>query len=132
MSQGRKQIGGRSVRWDEERAANAYRQGLWGRETLATVLQRAAQQTPERVLLIDGDHRIDCRTLHSKASVLAHALLRKAPPGSVVSFMLPNWHEAAVVYLAATMAGMVVNPILPSLRDHELAFILKDVQTRWI
>ena len=46
--------------------------------------------------------------------------------------MLPNWHEAAVIYLAATMAGMVVNPILPSLRDHELHFILNDANTRMI
>ena len=54
------------------------------------------------------------------------------PVGSVVSFMLPNWHEAAVVYQAATMAGMVVNPILPSLRDRELLFILNDADTRMI
>ncbi len=46
--------------------------------------------------------------------------------------MLPNWHEAAVVYLAATMAGIAVNPILPSLRDRELAFILDDVDSRMI
>jgi acyl-CoA synthetase (AMP-forming)/AMP-acid ligase II len=46
--------------------------------------------------------------------------------------MLPNWHEAAVVYLAATLAGMVVNPILPSLRDHEVRFILEDVETAMI
>jgi cyclohexanecarboxylate-CoA ligase len=49
-----------------------------------------------------------------------------------VSFMLPNWHEAAVIYLAATLAGMVVNPILPSLRDYELLFILGDANTRII
>ena len=54
------------------------------------------------------------------------------PVGSVVSFMLPNWHEAAVVYHAATLAGMVVNPILPSLRDRELRFILADAQSRMI
>jgi acyl-CoA synthetase (AMP-forming)/AMP-acid ligase II len=59
-------------------------------------------------------------------------MLARAPAGSVVSFMLPNWREAAVLYLAATLAGMVVNPILPSLRDRELAFILNDVQTRLI
>ncbi len=55
---------------------------------------------------------------------------RGCPPGSVVSFMLPNWHEAAVIYLAATLAGMVVNPILPSLRDRELRFILEDADSR--
>ena len=54
------------------------------------------------------------------------------PVGSVVSFMLPNWQEAAVVYHAATLAGMVVNPILPSLRDYELRFILDDANTRII
>ncbi len=46
--------------------------------------------------------------------------------------MLPNWHEAAVIYLGATLAGMAVNPILPSLRDHELRFILDDVGSRMI
>lgn len=56
----------------------------------------------------------------------------RMPAGSVVSFMLPNWHEAAIVYHAATVAGMVVNPILPSLRDHELAFILADAAVRMI
>jgi acyl-CoA synthetase (AMP-forming)/AMP-acid ligase II len=50
----------------------------------------------------------------------------------VVSFMLPNWHEAAVIYLAATLAGMVVNPVLPSLRDRELQFILSDANSRAI
>jgi cyclohexanecarboxylate-CoA ligase len=49
-----------------------------------------------------------------------------------VSLMLPNWHEATIIYLAATMAGMVVNPILPSLRDRELLFILDDADTRMI
>jgi acyl-CoA synthetase (AMP-forming)/AMP-acid ligase II len=46
--------------------------------------------------------------------------------------MLPNWHEAAAIYMAATLAGMVVNPILPSLRDRELQFILQDADCRMI
>ena len=128
----RRLIGGRSIRWSEERAASAYGRGLWTRDTLADVLRAAAAQTPQRVLLVDGSARLDCKTLHEKASRLAQAMLARAPAGSVVSFMLPNWHEAAVLYLAATLAGMVVNPILPSLRDRELAFILNDVEARLI
>jgi acyl-CoA synthetase (AMP-forming)/AMP-acid ligase II len=100
--------------------------------TLADSLLDAAQHTPQRVVLVDGDVRLDCGNLHRQASTLAHALLSRMPTGSVVSFMLPNWHEAAVVYLAATMAGMAVNPILPSLRDHELLFILDDADSRMI
>ncbi len=101
------------------------RAGWWVRETLADSLADAARRTPQRVVLIDGDREVDCQSLHEQATALAAAMLDRMPIGSVVSFMLPNWHEAAVIYLAATLAGMVVNPILPSLRDRELLFILE-------
>jgi acyl-CoA synthetase (AMP-forming)/AMP-acid ligase II len=120
------------VRVDEVRAADAYRGGLWVRSTLTDALRDAVRRTPERTVLVDGDIRLDCRTLHERASALAHTLMARTPPGSVVSFMLPNWHEAAVIYLAATLAGMVVNPVLPSLRDRELRFILSDADSRAI
>jgi acyl-CoA synthetase (AMP-forming)/AMP-acid ligase II len=125
-------IAGRWVRWDAERAAAAYAGGLWVHGTLSDSLRKAAQDTPQRLALIDGDCRLDCGNLYSQATALAQAMLVRAPSGSVVSFVLPNWHEAAVIYMAATLAGMVVNPILPSLRDRELLFILKDVGSRLI
>jgi acyl-CoA synthetase (AMP-forming)/AMP-acid ligase II len=127
-----KVIGGRTVRWDDQRAADAYARGWWVRETLADSLAAAARRTPVREVLIDGDRRLDCATLNERATALAGAMLERMPVGSVVSFMLPNWHEAAVVYLAAPIAGLVVNPILPSLRDRELRFILDDANTRMI
>src|SRR5262245_48631021 len=105
---------------------------MWVRSTLADSLRDAARFTPARTVLVDGDIRFDCQTLHERASALAHTLMARMPPGSVVSFMLPNWHEAAVIYLAATLAGMVVNPVLPSLRDRELQFILSDADSRAI
>jgi acyl-CoA synthetase (AMP-forming)/AMP-acid ligase II len=128
----RKLISGRWVRWDDARARHAYASGAWRRATLADTLAAAARSEPQRILLIDGPHRIDVQTLYAKASTLAQAMLERVPTGSVVSFMLPNWHEAAIIYLAATLAGMVVNPILPSLRDRELLFILKDLESRMI
>jgi cyclohexanecarboxylate-CoA ligase len=128
----RKLIGGRLIRWDAERAADAYARGWWVNGTLADSLREAAQRTPERVALVDGDRRLDCQSLCRQATTLAHALHERIPPGSVVSFMLPNWYEAAVIYVAATMAGMVANPILPSMRDRELRFILEDADSRMI
>jgi acyl-CoA synthetase (AMP-forming)/AMP-acid ligase II len=116
----------------DDHAADAYARGLWIRATLAESLREATKHTPQRPVLVDGDVRLDCHSLYSQASTLAHALLSRMPTGSVVSFMLPNWHEAAVIYLAATMAGMPINPILPSLRDRELLFILDDVDSRMI
>ncbi|MGK2866421.1 MAG: AMP-binding protein, partial [Mycobacterium sp.] len=100
--------------------------------TLADALHAAAQRTPDRVLIIDGDVELDAQTLQQQAGALAAAMAARMPAGSVVSFMLPNWHEAAIVYLAATISGMVVNPILPSLRDSELQFILNDADVRMI
>jgi acyl-CoA synthetase (AMP-forming)/AMP-acid ligase II len=47
-------------------------------------------------------------------------LARGIGPGKVVSFMLPNWHEAAAIYLAATLVGAVAHPVVPQLRDNEV------------
>lgn len=132
LNSSRKRLAGRWLRWNGERAERAYADGLWVRSTLADALQHAAQHTPERVLLVDGEQRIGCGRLYAEASALAQAMLARAPAGSVVSFMLPNWHEAATIYLAATLAGMAVNPILPSLRERDTQFILKDVASRFI
>lgn len=118
------------MRVDEKRSADAYRRDLWVHDTLADALRDAATSTPDRIVLVDGDIRLTCRELYDRAVALAHALMSRMPAGSVVSFMLPNWHEAAVIYHGATLAGMVVNPILPSLRDHELTFILHDADVR--
>jgi acyl-CoA synthetase (AMP-forming)/AMP-acid ligase II len=120
------------VRVDERRAADAYRRGLWVHSTLADSLREAATATPDRTVLVDGDIRVDCHGLHERATAVAQSLMARMPAGSVVSFTLPNWHEAAVIYLGATLAGMVVNPILPSLRDRELQFILSDADSRAI
>jgi cyclohexanecarboxylate-CoA ligase len=120
------------ARHDTARAAQEYRRGLWVHTTLADSLRAAAETTPQRTVLVDNDTRLDCATLHAQASGLANALMERMPTGSTVSLMLPNWHEAAVIYLAATLAGMVVNPILPSLRDHDLGFILEDVEAAMI
>lgn len=120
------------ARHDAAHASEAYRRGLWVHTTLADALRAAAETSPDRIVLVDNDVRLDCAALHAQAGALAAALLARMPAGSVVSFMLPNWHESAVIYLAATLAGMVVNPILPSLRDHDLRFILEDAGTAMI
>jgi acyl-CoA synthetase (AMP-forming)/AMP-acid ligase II len=120
------------ARQDAALAADAYRRGLWVHTTLADSLKAAAESSPRRTVLVDADTRMDCATLHTQATGLAGALLARMPRGSVVSFMLPNWHEAAIIYLAATLAGMVANPILPSMRDRELRFILEDADSRMI
>lgn len=123
---------GWSVRWDEELACQAYEAGWWQAETCADALRRVATQSPGHILVKEGAVALSADALHRQATLLANAMLRRFPPGSVISFMLPNWHEAAIIYAAVTLAGMVANPILPVLRDHDLRFILGDVKSRMI
>ncbi len=126
----RREVNGWSIRWDAGRAAAAYRDGWWSQETLADRLAQLAASEPERLVLVDGEVRLTAGQLHDSARRLAASLIRRTSPGDVVSFMLPNWHEAAIIYCAATMAGLVANPILPSLRDRDVGFILADCRSR--
>lgn len=128
----RREAGRFSVRNDEALAAAARADGLWADITLADALADAVKADPQRVLLVDGEVRLTAEKLLGQAQSLAGAMQERMERGSTVSFMLPNWHEAAVIYLAATLAGMVANPVLPSLREHDLRFILPDAGTRMI
>ncbi len=129
----RRTLHGWSLRWDATRAADARARGLWIDETVAEIAARKARTEPDTVLLVDGERRMDAATLHAEASAVAQAFIaRGLRPGDTVSFMLPNWHEAAIVYLAATLAGLVAHPIVPLLRDHEVGFQLRDSRSRMI
>lgn len=125
-------IAGRRLRWDAARAAEAYAQGWWRRRTLGDDLADAARETPERVLVEDGVRQLDCAAIFRDARTLAVAMLEFCASGDVVSMMLPNWAEAVIVYHAATLAGLVVHPILPSMGEREIAFMLDDAQSRMV
>ncbi|MXO89937.1 AMP-binding protein [Altererythrobacter aquaemixtae] len=117
------------MRDDRSLSGKARAAGHWVDSTIADALEELAQADGNRTLLVDGAVRLNASELWARSQRLAAYLQSKYDRGSVVSFMLPNWHEAAIVYLGATLAGMVANPILPSLRDHDLRFILADAET---
>ncbi len=122
---------GWQLRSNPAREAAWRRDGAWRVDTLATIAPDVAAADPDRVLLIDGDHRLSAATLLKQAHALAGALhARGLRPGHVVSFQLPNWHEAAVINLAASLLGLVVNPLVPIYREAELRFMLADCRSR--
>lgn len=132
MKPQRRTIDGHSLRWDDTLAQDAYQRGLWVESTLADRLDELTRSAPDTTLVVDANTRLTAGALQQQATALAGTLAARYPVGSVVSFMLPNWHEAAIIYLAATLAGMVAHPILPSLRERDLAFMLEDVNSRII
>lgn len=112
--------------------AQAYKAGgAWMNKTTSDFAQLRAQQTPDRVAVVEGDRRLGYAFLLAEAQRLAAGLrdlgLHK---GDVISFQLPNWWESVVVNLAASLGGWAVNPIVPIYRDAEVGFILNDCQAK--
>jgi len=130
---GRRQVAGWSIRWDEARAAEARAGGWWIDRTIGQAALELVRDEPDRVLLIDGDRRLTAGQLYADAVRLADGMRRDGlKPGDVVSFLLPNWHEACCVYLAASIAGLVAHPLVPAYRRAELGFMLQDCGSKII
>lgn len=99
--------------------------GSWNDVTLADVVARRLSEDPHRISVIDKDLHLTRAELHSRAARLGSALIRRGlTKGSVVSFQLPNWHEACVINLACALYGFVLNPLLPMYRERDLTLIL--------
>jgi acyl-CoA synthetase (AMP-forming)/AMP-acid ligase II len=127
----RRDVGGWMSRWDPAMAAEAVANGDWPNLTVAQFALRRATGTPERIQLIDGDLALSCAELYGRAQRLAGYFLSIGlAPGDVVSFQLPNWWEACVIDLAASMTGVVTNPIVPINRDAEVTYMLNESRTR--
>lgn len=105
--------------------------GLWDDRTIADMAVALADQEPDFVAFVDGEERLTRAALLAEAgalSVVLHA--RGLRPGDVLAFQVPNWREAAVINLAAAMSGLVINPIVPIYRDHEVGQMLADCRAR--
>lgn len=133
MAETRRVIHGWSLRWDEALAAKYRADGTWPGETAADAALRLLEAAPERVIVVDERRRLTVRELVTEAQALARSFVaRGLKPGDVVSIMLPNWHEATIIYLAANFAGLVANLILPNYRNNEVIFTLDDCGSRMI
>jgi acyl-CoA synthetase (AMP-forming)/AMP-acid ligase II len=128
-----KDISGFPVRRSDEAAARYLAGGYWRDETLTDIARVRVQEDPDRLLLVEGEHRLTRGLAWDQARRLAAFFLsRGLKPGDVVSFQLPNWVEAAVVALAARMCGLIINPVTPIYREAELSYILADCGSKLI
>ena len=125
--------GGWFLRWDDERAVRLKAEGAWADKTIADYAADWLAREPDKILVTDRDRDYTVRQLWDRAQKLARALVQRGyRPGETISFQLPNWVEAVEVNLAAAMAGLVVNPIVPIYRENEVAFMLQDSRSRAI
>ena len=93
-----------------------------------------AQATPELVFAIDeSGRRLDYRGLRDaalRAAAGLHAL--GVGEGSPVSWLLPTRIDAFVLMLALARLGALQSPLVPSWRERELGFCLRQTQARWL
>ncbi len=88
-------------------------------------LERAAEE-PDRVVVRDAQREVTRGEMVEDARRLAGAMLfRGIEPGAVVGFQLPNWWEACVINLAASLFGYRLVPLLTIYRTAELTAIVE-------
>lgn len=129
----KRDISGFDIRWSDEACARYRREHFWRDDTLRDIAMQAVQQHPDKTLLIEDDRHYSRAEVWDQALRLVTFFLNKGlEPGDVISFQLPNWHETAVIALAARILGLVINPIPPIYRESETAYILADCRSKLV
>ena len=104
---------------------------FWRHESLETYLDRWATQRPDKTAFIDGRGRLSWGEAARQVERVAHGLAAHGVErGTAISVQLPNWTEFALLFLAASRLGAVINPIPPTYRASELRFMLNLLETK--
>ncbi|EFC86674.1 hypothetical protein FrEUN1fDRAFT_0156 [Parafrankia sp. EUN1f] len=99
--------------------------------TLWQLVQRRADTTPDAPLLLDDLGRtLTAAGMRDAAAATAAGLLDLGVGNdSVVSWQLPTSLEAVVLAVACARLGVSQNPIVPTLREREVSYIVEQVGT---
>ena len=104
--------------------------GYWKNKTLYDYFKGILEKNPDKIAIVDGEKRLSFREIDILSNNLTRSLrdlgIKK---GDVVSFQLPNWYQAAILNIALTKLGTVVNPIIPIYKEREVKFILTQAQS---
>ncbi|WP_134324879.1 AMP-binding protein [Cumulibacter soli] len=105
--------------------------GDWVDELLDGYLARAAREIPDSPAVIRNDVTVTFGELDAQVTKAA-AMLQSCGvlPGEVVTWQLPNWIEAIELHNAVLRCGAISNPVVPIYRERELAFILRQAESR--
>jgi cyclohexanecarboxylate-CoA ligase len=105
--------------------------GGWDDEFIDGHVQAARRSRPDSLAVVDGTAALTWSQLDDMVDRTGAGLQAiGVSPGDVVSWQLPNWHEAIIVHHAALRIGAVSNPIVPIYRRREVGYILRTSRTK--
>jgi cyclohexanecarboxylate-CoA ligase len=98
------------------------------------LIARRADATPDREMAVDETGlRVSFGEFRDRCERVAAGLAAEGVgEGTVVSWILPTWIDAMVLFGALRRLGAVQNPILPIYREREVGFIVRQAQPRLI
>jgi cyclohexanecarboxylate-CoA ligase len=94
------------------------------------LIARRAEATPEREMAVDETgYRLTFGAYRDRCERVAAGLAAEGVgDGAVVSWILPTWIDAMVLFGALRRLGAVQNPILPIYREREVGFIVRQAE----
>jgi len=124
-------VSGWDIRLNPDEAQALRSAGIWRNRTIAQDARERATLEPERVCITDPYRAVTFQEILQEAERVAVSLWSLGlRPGDVISFQLPNWIEAGAINLAASLLGLVVNPIVPIYREAETTAIVRDCRAK--
>ncbi|MFE4855642.1 class I adenylate-forming enzyme family protein [Streptomyces sp. NPDC056670] len=95
--------------------------------TLWELIERRAELTPDRPVLLQGDRTLTFGALRERCERVAAGLYGMGVrAGTVVAWQLPTRIETAVLSFALARLGAVQSPVIPFYRDREVGFALRE------
>ncbi|MGH3355500.1 MAG: long-chain-fatty-acid--CoA ligase, partial [Nocardioidaceae bacterium] len=98
---------------------------------LATLLEDAARNVPDRDAVVLGDTRLPYKAVNAVANQVANLLVaRGIGPGDKVALTCPNLPYFPIIYYGILKAGAVVVPLNVLLKAREIAYHLDDCDAK--
>jgi long-chain acyl-CoA synthetase len=98
---------------------------------VSRIINRPLKETPQKTAIIFEDRHISYAELDSLIDRAAAGFLKLGlQKGDVLSLFLPSLPELIIGYLGTVRAGLIVNVVNAMLKEQEVAYILKDCQSR--
>lgn len=114
-----------------DRGAQERQRGGWLDRFVDSYASDVARRRPGTPAVIDGSSFLTYGEVDRRVTATAASMQNLGVDcGEVVSWQLPNWHEAYVLHQAILRIGAVSNPVIPIYRQRELTYILNEAGSR--